>query len=252
MEGAEGSRKVLFSRAQGNRRAVLLSALAARGLVVNLGVIWPGSPRRVTRNGGSRLTGLRIAIALFALLNCLMPVFAWGPVAHRAIAKIAESRLTPQARRAVLAVLGKDGKNHAVHLDQIAACPDAFSMGNERFCAYDFNIEGDPQRSKPWHYINIPISLKAATADSLKRYCPHGENCVVGQIRKDISVLKNPKSSRLAQQEALMYLVHFVGDAHQPLHCADDHDQGGNLKPVERPIQRAAPEFTCGMGRCAR
>jgi len=175
---------------------------------------------------------IQAAAAVFVLLNFPISSFAWGPVAHRAIAKIAESRLSPQARRAIRDILGKDGKNHDVHLDQIAACPDAFSMADERFCAYDFNIEGDPKRTKSWHYINIPISLKAATRDSLKRYCPHGTDCVVAQIRKDMGVLKDPKSSRLAKQEALMYLVHFVGDAHQPLHCADDHDQGGNLKPV--------------------
>ena len=45
-------------------------------------------------------------------------------------------------------------------------------------------------------------------------------------------MLANPSASPLDRAEALKFLVHFVGDLHQPLHVADDSDRGGNRRTV--------------------
>jgi hypothetical protein len=75
----------------------------------------------------------------------------------------------------------------------------------------------------------------------LGRYCRrHGraDACVVEQIRAELAVLRAPAASRERKRLAVMYLVHFVGDVHQPLHCAAEldsagrSDRGGNLKSV--------------------
>ena len=51
-------------------------------------------------------------------------------------------------------------------------------------------------------------------------------------IDQEIKTLKNVNSTASQQKEALIFLIHFLGDLHQPLHCADNHDQGGNCVPV--------------------
>jgi hypothetical protein len=52
----------------------------------------------------------------------------------------------------------------------------------------------------------------------------------VDQIEKDCGILREPFASKKDKREALKFLVHFMGDVHQPLHCADDKDRGGNEK----------------------
>jgi hypothetical protein len=89
----------------------------------------------------------------------------------------------------------------------------------------------------PWHYIDIPIDKPHL---DMARDCPKGD-CVIAKILDFEKVLKNPAADATARREALMFLVHFVGDMHQPLHCADNADQGGNKVTVkfgDRPTDR--------------
>ncbi|HEY6270789.1 MAG TPA: S1/P1 nuclease [Terriglobales bacterium] len=65
----------------------------------------------------------------------------------------------------------------------------------------------------------------------MARECPNGD-CVIGKTQQFLAVLKDPKADRAAKVEALKYVVHFVGDMHQPLHDEDDNDKGGNERRV--------------------
>jgi hypothetical protein len=65
----------------------------------------------------------------------------------------------------------------------------------------------------------------------MERECPNGQ-CVVGKTDGFLAVLKDPKADRSAKVEALKFVIHFVGDLHQPLHCEDDGDKGGNVRHV--------------------
>ncbi|MCL4852208.1 MAG: S1/P1 nuclease, partial [Bryobacteraceae bacterium] len=76
----------------------------------------------------------------------------------------------------------------------------------------------------PWHYINVP--MEARDPDILS-FCPSG-GCVVSKIDGFRSVLTNPRASSENRREALKFLVHLVGDLHQPLHVGDRNDKGGN------------------------
>ena len=76
-----------------------------------------------------------------------------------------------------------------------------------------------------WHYVNFPRD--AGCAYEAPRDCP-GDACVVGAIARQEAVL----TSTAADAEklvALKYLVHFVGDVHQPLHAGYADDKGGNV-----------------------
>ncbi|MDE2236870.1 MAG: hypothetical protein KGK30_03185, partial [Elusimicrobia bacterium] len=116
-------------------------------------------------------------------------------------------------------------------LEQVAPCADFIRRGSGADCA-GIQLDAEPQ-SRPWHFIDIPIS---DSPESLEPYCPGG-NCVVDQIKDDVRALEDSSASFSQRQLALIYLVHFVGDEHQPLHCADEivdgrSDYGGNAKPV--------------------
>ena len=65
----------------------------------------------------------------------------------------------------------------------------------------------------------------------LARECP-SDNCVVVKTEQFLSVLRDRRADQSARAEALKFVVHFVGDLHQPLHDEDDHDKGGNERRV--------------------
>jgi nuclease S1 len=159
----------------------------------------PTRPRAVRRLLSKSL-GPGIALALAAA-----PALGWGPEGHRIIAMIAQMNLTPQARAQVNALLGPDN-----------------SMAAISSWADDTRV--DFPETAPWHYIDIPLD---ATTIDMASECPQG-NCVVAQIKKFEAVLKDSHAKFTDRRTALEFLVHFVGDLHQPLHCADNHDQGGN------------------------
>ena len=146
--------------------------------------------------------------ALFLLLLLApSPAFAWGPRGHEVIAHIAAMNLTPKARAAVAGLLGGEA--------------EAMLTINASWA--DEIREARPQTAS-WHYVNLEI-------DQDMRYRPgrdcRNDDCVVAQIARQESVLRS-NAPRARKAEALKYLVHFVGDIHQPLHAADNHDRGGN------------------------
>jgi len=132
---------------------------------------------------------------------------AWGPEGHIVIAKIANERLTPAAKTGVKQLLGRHTLSSvANYADQIR-----------------------PQRPETynWHFVDIP---KDATAYVPSRDCaasPKGD-CVIAELARAQTDLKNHSLTKAKRAEALKFIVHFVGDLHQPLHCSDNGDRGGN------------------------
>ena len=158
--------------------------------------------RRLARQSLLMLTALAVG----------SPAFAWGPQGHRVIAKVAVDRLTPAARAAIRELLHPGDT-----LPDIAGWADH----EEAYKNYP--------RSGPWHYINVPIT--ADRYDSA-RDCKDGEN-VVSKIKTYRKILGDRAASKADRQDALLFLVHFVSDVHQPLHVGDNRDHGGNDTQVQ-------------------
>jgi hypothetical protein len=149
---------------------------------------------------------------LFTLI-CLFThsvLWAWGAVGHKTIATIAQDRLAPSAKKAIRRLLGP-GQN----LASVSTWADMVA-------------HTDRTETAPWHYIQVNVRQEQNVYD-LEDVCGDHQ-CVVDQIEKDESILRDRWSSFGAKKEALKFLVHFVGDVHQPLHCAEDNDRGGNEK----------------------
>ena len=144
-------------------------------------------------------------VALAALFASGVTALAWGPEGHSLVARIADVQLTPAARARVAAILAP-GQSMA----SIASWAD------------------EVRRSRPetanWHFIDIPIDQPHL---DMARDCPK-DDCVIGKIADLRKTLMDPATPPGQQREALMFLVHFIGDMHQPLHCSDNRDRGGN------------------------
>jgi hypothetical protein len=152
------------------------------------------------------------AIVVFFAVSSPKSTWAWGSVGHQAIAYIAEDRLSPATKAKVQELLGSN-----VTLSDVANWADVVRS------------IGRPETAH-WHFIDIAHRENVTRAD-IPKFCVN-QDCVVGQLDAEILVLKDPKGSAYQKREALKFLVHFIGDVHQPLHCADDHDRGGNDKFV--------------------
>lgn len=143
---------------------------------------------------------------------------AWGPNGHAIIADIAERRLTPRASEAVGALLAGEG-HHT--LDEVASWADTVGHLSKR--------QGGLPETLPWHYVDTPVSAPYYVAD---RDCAGG-NCIVEKLVAEEKVLADRAQSREVRLAALKWVVHLVGDIHQPLHVAErDGDKGGNAVPV--------------------
>ncbi len=151
---------------------------------------------------------------------------AWGCEGHQIVAYIAEAHLTPRA--------------HAMALKILVASP--IDPNLPRYChpraadpLADASTWADDVRSiRPetaaWHFIDIP---RGARKGPIAPYCPPVTGCVVKALETQLRVLKNPRTSAAARADALRFVIHLVGDIHQPLHDTTNNDEGGNCVPVE-------------------
>jgi hypothetical protein len=157
-----------------------------------------------------RVKALAFSIAMFAL--SLAPSSAWDKIGHQAVAQIAAARLNPVAGAAVSDLL--ESKDAITGMTDVAAWADQIRFGRKD--------------TGPWHYVDIPIT---ADGYDTARDCKD-DACVVAQINREVAVLKDKTLAKPVRAEALKFLIHFVGDIHQPLHCADNNDKGGNKVQV--------------------
>jgi hypothetical protein len=95
----------------------------------------------------------------------------------------------------------------------------------------DFKFREEDPSTVQWHFIDI--CLQNPRADIARR-CPGG-NCVTGKIDEYSKRLKEGRYDRWSSAGDLAFLIHFVGDIHQPLHTANDADRGGNCVNVASP-----------------
>lgn len=161
----------------------------------------------------------RFTLIVFLSLLLIAPAaMAWGPLGHRVVAALAWRQLNPTARAAVEKLLADSPWDRLV---DTATWPD------------DIRHMPPYQRlwkhTRPMHYINFGSS----DCDYVPpRDCKDGD-CVVAAIEHYESILGDhslPKKQRL---RALVFVVHFIGDIHQPLHAGYKHDAGGNFYQVQ-------------------
>lgn len=161
------------------------------------------------KSSRSRVSWIALCVGIWALAGN-RHVGAWGARGHRVATRIAESRLTPEAKAAVRRLLHEGDS-------LVDICNWADHEGHDVV-----------PNSAPWHYVNVPLTA----AHYNDRYCSGG-NCVVDRIGHFRKTLRDPKSPKAERARALLFLVHLVEDVHQPLHVGDNRDRGGNLTQIQ-------------------
>jgi S1/P1 Nuclease len=150
---------------------------------------------------------------------------AWGCRGHETVAALAEKHLTPQAKQALLALLTANPIDPQL----------------KRYCGQtgldtfvDSSTWADDERGRepataPWHFIDIPLGVTQGPA---LKFCGAG-GCVLQAITDQLAILKDKNAPGPKRAAALRYIIHFVGDLHQPLHGSTNSDRGGNCVPVK-------------------
>jgi hypothetical protein len=168
---------------------------------------------------------MRLARSLALCLLLAVPgrALAWGNEGHRIIALIAQSELKPEVKEKVDALLATDTSQLTGHdIASEATWADAWREDGHRETAL-------------WHYADVELdhpNLEQACYGypALTGPAAQGgeQDCVVAKVDQFRKELADPATAPAERLLALKYLLHFVGDMHQPLHLTDNHDHGGN------------------------
>lgn len=132
--------------------------------------------------------------------------FGWGDTGHRIVGKLAENYLTEKAKKNLSSIMGRES------LARAATWPDEIRSWPDDTYAYAI----------PWHYVDVPDGKTYSETEK----SPKGD--IIHGIGVQEKKLKNSEASAKEKKEAVRFLVHFVGDIHQPLHVGNGTDRGGN------------------------
>lgn len=188
------------------------------------------------------VTALRRATLLLCLAAALSigsRALAWGDEGHEVIALVAEHELEPKVRARVRALLAADDSG----LCERDIAHEATWADKYR----DSDRDGSRRRydaTRKWHYVDIELDSpaldracrgRAAAMRGVPASRGPADDCIVDKIDEFRAELDDPGTEPRERLLALEFLLHLVGDLHQPLHAADDHDQGGNREIVSAP-----------------
>lgn len=159
----------------------------------------------------------RILLALLFLTLAPSPALAWWEYGHESVATVAMHEVKPQTRLEILRLLRHSALLEtptcpARTIEQASVWADCIKTLKDRF-SYAYS----------WHYMDADVCKPFDPTPS----CKDG-NCVTAQIERNARLLKDRKLPLRERVMALAFLVHFVGDLHQPFHVGDRGDQGGN------------------------
>lgn len=156
-----------------------------------------------------------IFLAISAIISCTNQVFGWGTTGHRVIAEIAERNLKCKAKRNVKNLLDNQ------HMAYWANWADFIKSDST----------GKWDHTHIWHFVNTPADM------SKNDFLVFVQNIEQPNIFKAINelkvIVKDKKRSKEERKEALVFLIHLIGDMHQPMHTGREDDLGGNKVKVQ-------------------
>ena len=175
----------------------------------------------------SRQPRILMCSRLFTSLTlCIIvgsPAFAWWETGHQTVARVAAGHLSPKARARVAAILGVP--------DSTPSVADAMAKAS----TWADEVKAATQTGE-WHYIDLTLQDKKTDID--KRCLK--QDCVTARIRSFSQQLaKKGTDPKWTDLDVLRFVIHFVGDVHQPLHAISDADLGGNCERLDPPIDTA-------------
>ncbi len=153
-----------------------------------------------------RQFALLLALA-YLTLGLNQPAEAWGKTGHRVTGAIADHYLSRKARRGIKRILGLEGLAEvSTWADFMRASPDEFWQ----------------REASPYHYVTVPEGKRYAEVGAP----PQGD--AVTALEKLSGMVRDEELSTEERALALRFIVHIIGDLHQPLHAGNGTDRGGN------------------------
>jgi hypothetical protein len=170
----------------------------------------------------------KVVVGLLAIMLCAPSLsLGWGAGGHMMVARIAFKRLNPRAKAQALALLARP-------INPVAISAKSKDFVNAAHWADDLRPFAEFDSFKPLHFIDKPFS---SDGTPLPTDLPEPDN-VIKALEDNVNILKT-STDKDAQAQALRLIIHFVGDIHQPLHCATrvssalpESDRGGNLVSI--------------------
>ena len=150
---------------------------------------------------------LTLTACLVSGLLTSLPALGWGQTGHRVTGAIAERYLSPTASAAVQQLLPNESlAETSTYADEQRSNPSPFWQ----------------KTSPPFHYVTVPAN---------KHYHEVGapeQGDAATALTRFTATLQDPAASHEDKQLALRFVVHIIGDLHQPLHAGNGTDRGGN------------------------
>jgi len=157
---------------------------------------------------------MRPLVSIFALAALMLPspALAWGQTGHRVIGEIADDRISGRTKAEIdLLLVGEDLAEVSTWADEERSNPTEFWQ----------------EKAGSWHYVTVPVgSTYAETA-------PPTEGDAITALKQFTETLRDPDAEPDQRRLALHFIVHIVGDLHQPLHAGNGTDRGGNDELVQ-------------------
>lgn len=189
---------------------------------------------------------MKIIVAALAFLVAASPALGWNGAGHRLVAAVAWRQMSPAARQSASELLQRhpdyrkwtdkagDDPGYSAFLaastwaDEIRKDPRFYEEHKDPSTP-PFPGMADTARHRTWHYVDILEGGKARDGE-LDR-----------QLERLIRRLRDPAAPLPEKAYALPWLIHLVGDIHQPLHVGSRDDQGGNDVEIEDPFNPRQP-----------
>lgn len=156
---------------------------------------------------------MKRTIALFAtifLVAISTNIFAWGTTGHRVVAEIAEQNIKEKTKKEIDKLLDNQ------HMAYWANWGDFIKSDTTKRWSHTYI----------WHFVNAPANLSKTQYIETIKNIPQ-EN-LYSQIPILEGIIKDKNSTKDEKKEALLFLIHLVGDMHQPMHTGHEEDRGGN------------------------
>ncbi|CAN5472770.1 S1/P1 nuclease [soil metagenome] len=179
-------------------------------------------------------------LAATLLLAATTSAQAWGDAGHEIVARVADHYLQPAVRTRITALLKTDTTGlTAKDIAAQATWADKYRDSDRNSTKLRY------QQTREWHFTDIELGSQREDGD-LDAACfghpplPAGtaasqgpaHACLLDKLDQFITELGAPGTAPEERLRALQFVLHLVGDLHQPLHSSDDHDRGGNTKNV--------------------
>jgi hypothetical protein len=194
-------------------------------------------------------------LALSTMLGCILVLgsistraYAWGDEGHEVVALIAKHYLDPAVATKVNSILAGDTTHLTPNtkIDTEATWADKFRDSDRNSTKVHYN------ETRNWHFVDLEISGPNLNSACFGQPPLNGalasagpaQDCIVDKINEFTAELQSPSTSGPEKLLALQFILHFVGDIHQPLHASDDNDAGGNSEEV-----KAAPPLPKTAGK---